>query len=347
MKNDNMNNKKGADSQMISVISPCYNVEAYVARFIDSVLAQTYPFWELILIDDGSTDKTGIICDEYAKKDHRIRVIHKQNEGVSEARNKGLEISIGEYIVFWDPDDWVEPDLLKFFFDACIRIKCDMAACDILYVSQDESGFLAKIPGCKWGDLQKEKKVTDKEMYYSIFIKSATLFNKLFTAKKINSIRFDQEKHYGEDTDFLLRAMQHMQSAVLLPYIGYNYYYKRPGNVVSASIDNRSLELIDNSKKIYESMKEIGLTALGVFRIHVAVMEVMRKIPVEMLGNTEMKKYIDACGIAVRYPAFTDIMKFVADRHFKLIDKSRYIMNYISPRFRTVWKKTKNFLYGN
>ena len=122
---------------MISIISPCYNVETYLLRFVDSVLAQTYSDWELILIDDGSLDRTGRICDEYVEKDRRIHVIHQQNEGVSEARNRGLEISKGEYIVFWDADDWAEPDLLYKMHSACVRAGCEMAACDAYYIYQD------------------------------------------------------------------------------------------------------------------------------------------------------------------------------------------------------------------
>ena len=331
---------------MISIISPCYNVEPYLPRYIDSILAQTHTDWELILIDDGSTDQTGYICDEYAKKDKRIQVVHKQNEGVSEARNTGLELCKGEYIVFFDADDWIEPDMLHVLFDACIRTGCDMAACDAYYVSQDEQGQLIREADRKWGNLQEEKIVTGKEIYYRIFLKSATLMNKILPADSIKYMRFDKEKHYGEDIDFLFRAMQKLQSAVLLPYIGYNYFYKRPGNVVSAGIDKRSLELVENAKKLYSGMKGLGLNALGVYRIHTAVMEVLRKIPVETLGKKEMKKYINACGKAIRYPSLKDRFMFFADRHFNVEAKSRYFMNMISPGFRTVWKRVKYSLLG-
>ncbi|HJA50079.1 MAG TPA: glycosyltransferase, partial [Candidatus Fusicatenibacter intestinipullorum] len=91
----------------ISVIIPVYNVEKYLKRCLDSVINQTYKNLEIILIDDGSTDNSGKICDEYAQKDERIIVIHKENGGVSSARNKGLDICIGDYISFIDSDDWI------------------------------------------------------------------------------------------------------------------------------------------------------------------------------------------------------------------------------------------------
>ena len=98
----------------ISVIIPVYNVEKYLKRCLDSVINQTYKNLEIILIDDGSTDKSGNICDEYAAKDKRIIVIHKENGGLSDARNKGLDICTGDYISFIDSDDWIENGFYEY-----------------------------------------------------------------------------------------------------------------------------------------------------------------------------------------------------------------------------------------
>ena len=97
----------------ISIIVPIYNVEKYLSRCVDSILNQTFTDFELILVDDGSTDNSGKICDEYAEKDCRIKVIHKDNWGVSSARNVGLENSVGEYIMFCDSDDFVEKNAVS------------------------------------------------------------------------------------------------------------------------------------------------------------------------------------------------------------------------------------------
>ena len=96
---------------MISIIVPIYNVELYLEKCIESIINQTYKDIEVILINDGSTDKSGIICDKYAKIDDRIIVLHKENGGVSSARNKGLDIAKGDYIAFVDPDDYIEPNM--------------------------------------------------------------------------------------------------------------------------------------------------------------------------------------------------------------------------------------------
>lgn len=105
----------------ISIIIPVYNVEQYLARCIDSILAQTFTDFELLLIDDGSKDNSGKICDEYAEKDDRIRVFHKKNDGVSSARNLGLDEASGDWVTFCDADDWVEEDFLLLFKDMMLE----------------------------------------------------------------------------------------------------------------------------------------------------------------------------------------------------------------------------------
>ena len=115
---------------LISIIIPVYNVEQYLSRCIDSVINQTYKNLEIILIDDGSTDDSGEICDEYALKDNRIKVMHKQNGGVSSARNEGLDISKGNYIGFIDSDDFIEKDMYEFLYDLLTKNNCDISCCN-------------------------------------------------------------------------------------------------------------------------------------------------------------------------------------------------------------------------
>ena len=110
----------------ISVIVPVYNVEKYLSRCVDSILNQTFTDFECILVDDGSPDNCGKICDEYAKKDKRVKVIHKQNGGLSDARNTGLDIAGGEYIYFLDSDDYVEYNLLEKLNDTICVCNAEM-----------------------------------------------------------------------------------------------------------------------------------------------------------------------------------------------------------------------------
>ncbi len=114
---------------LISVIVPVYNVENYLSKCIDSILAQTYTNLEIILVDDGSPDNCGKICDEYAKKDSRIKVIHQENGGLSAARNAGLDTATGDYIGFVDSDDYIEPDMYNCLHNSIINSKVKIACC--------------------------------------------------------------------------------------------------------------------------------------------------------------------------------------------------------------------------
>ena len=114
----------------VSIIVPVYKAEAYLHRCVDSILAQTFTNWELLLIDDGSPDRSGAICDEYASKDARIRVFHKENGGVSSARQKGQDEARGEYTIHADHDDWVEPTMLEELYKKAKADDADMVICD-------------------------------------------------------------------------------------------------------------------------------------------------------------------------------------------------------------------------
>lgn len=117
---------------LISVIVPIYNVEAYLPECIESILNQTYANFECILVDDGSPDRCGAICDEYAKRDSRIKVIHQPNRGVSEARNTGLDAANGQYISFVDSDDWIKPEMLEVLFEITQKYQVQIADAIVL-----------------------------------------------------------------------------------------------------------------------------------------------------------------------------------------------------------------------
>lgn len=118
---------------------PVYKAERYLSRCVNSILKQTFSDFELILIDDGSPDNSGKICDEYALKDKRIIVIHQENQGVSAARQKGLDTATGEFAIHADPDDWVEPDWLETLYTEAIRAKADMVICDFERIYRDKN----------------------------------------------------------------------------------------------------------------------------------------------------------------------------------------------------------------
>ena len=121
----------------VSIIVPLYKSERYLPKLLNSILEQTYTNLEVILVDDGSPDDSGIIADEYKKKDNRISVIHKQNGGCCEARNAGLDIATGYYLMFADGDDWLEPDCVEYLVKIAEENNCEMSTTDAIFTTRD------------------------------------------------------------------------------------------------------------------------------------------------------------------------------------------------------------------
>lgn len=130
----------------ISVIIAVYAAEKYLKKCLDSLLVQTFHDFEIILVDDGSKDGSNVICDEYAKKDSRIKVFHKENGGVASARQCGLNHAVGEYVIHIDPDDWIEPNMLDSLIDVAIEESSDMVICDIVAHNKNKTEVLSQKP---------------------------------------------------------------------------------------------------------------------------------------------------------------------------------------------------------
>ena len=139
-------------SPLISIITPVYNVEQYLPQCIESIIRQTFQDWELILIDDGSRDRSGVICDEYALKDSRIRVLHKENTGQADSRNIALSMVRANVIGFVDSDDWIEPDMYKILYQTLIEKQADIMICGYFRDYKDET-----LPSCGGGEVSVYK----------------------------------------------------------------------------------------------------------------------------------------------------------------------------------------------
>lgn len=197
----------------ISVIVPVYNAENYLHRCVDSILAQTFTDFELWLVDDGSPDRSGEICDEYARKDRRVKVAHKENGGVSSARNVGLECASGEWICFVDSDDYVDPDYLTTLYVK--DLPCSSIVMMNYWECLDVKSFRASGP-------EMVKRFIDNQL-----IQESGPCCKLFNLDilRINNIEFDVNIHMGEDGVFLLRYlccidnMIHLENKNLYHYV--------------------------------------------------------------------------------------------------------------------------------
>lgn len=181
----------------ISIIVPVYQVEKYISQCIESILAQTFTDFELILVDDGSKDNSGKICDEYAEKDKRIRVLHKENGGLSDARNKGLDNASGNYFMFVDSDDYIAPNMAECLYQNIIKEDADIAACNFRYVFEEdvEEDFSTE---------NKAEVLSGKEIFYNRKNERnygfwTVAWNKLYKAETFKNMRFRFGKYHEDE----------------------------------------------------------------------------------------------------------------------------------------------------
>lgn len=222
----------------VSIIVPVYNARDYLPRCVDSILEQEYQDFELLLVDDGSTDGSGDICDVYQLKDKRVQVIHKENSGVSDSRNLALNTAVGEYIQFLDSDDWITPDATKLLVRSMEEYQCDMVIADFYRVAGERLSHK--------GDIEEEGVMSRQEFAAHMIENPAdfyygVLWNKLFRREIIEKyhIRMDTSISWCEDFLFNLEYIRHAHSFYALQAPIY-YYLKRKGSLVSQgmSINN-------------------------------------------------------------------------------------------------------------
>ena len=222
----------------LSIIVPIYKVEAYLPRCIDSILAQTFTDFELILIDDGSPDKCGEIMEEYAAKDSRIVTIHQENKGVSAARNAGLRIARGTYIGFVDPDDWIEEEMYEKMLHKAKETLADVVICGTNDYTENEI-FLRSLLNCERSYDQQELLEALYGMPNPI---GGAVWNKIFIRSKVCAVRFKPELSMAEDWVYLFQAFDQCRSGYQMKECYYNIRIRADSatraNEVQAMYDN-------------------------------------------------------------------------------------------------------------
>lgn len=231
---------------MISIIVPVYNIEEYLPRCLDSILTQTYTDLEVLLIDDGSKDASGDICDRYARKDPRVRVYHQANGGVSAARNRGLDMARGEYIGFVDGDDMLEKDILHRLYENAEKYQCEISCCQLATIETDGSISRAH--------MQKSECFCCEDLirrfFFDTFIKDMmySQCNKIFKANVLNGLRYGTYK-YGEDILFVFSALGRAKRMYYDSFIGY-YYIHRDTSAMKAPFSLNRFDYIDAIRMI-------------------------------------------------------------------------------------------------
>ncbi len=234
--------------ELISIIVPIYNTQNFLNKCVDSILNQTYRELEIILVDDGSTDESGKICDKYKLIDNRVKVIHKKNGGVSMARNYGLKMINGEYVIFIDSDDWLENNMIETLYNNMIKYKVDISICNFEIDCKDGK----KIITHKEEDLIT-RDIRDK--YENLFAKDGFggyLWNKLIKTEVVKNIFFNENIKIEEDVLFLIEVFQKCES---IYYNADNILYHYVVRDNSAVRFSYSIKDITKIKSLEEKLK--------------------------------------------------------------------------------------------
>ena len=231
--------------ELISVIIPIYNVEKYICKCVDSILRQSYANIEIILVDDGSPDNCGVICDEYEKKDRRVQVIHKENGGLSSARNIGLEKATGEYVVFVDSDDWIEGTYIEKLYYRLKENKADIAVPAFCLCYENGTQMVdSRISKCT--DYTSEEAL---EIFLFNGYLTPCVASKMWKKGIWDKIRCPEGKLF-EDQFTTYKLLMNADKIVYEPKV-YYYYYKRDGSIGHTAFSNRTYDLLEAINEEY------------------------------------------------------------------------------------------------
>lgn len=308
--------------KIVSVIIPVYNVERYLPKCIDSIINQTYKNLEIILVDDGSPDGCPALCDQYASKDNRIKVVHKQNGGLSSARNAGLEVATGDYVCFFDSDDYVEPDMLEKMLKATIDSKLDVCVCGyyVDYFDDDEKELSSKAVLPKHSDINSSLSLFDCESMLGI---SGYAWNKLYSRKFLvdNQLKFVQGVSLVEDLLFNSQVFKKGAKINFIAYAGYHYIQR--GRV---TLGVKYYENFFELKQMAIDAKKDILTTCGVGQT--------------VINEFYKKAYVDVVWGTIKNLANSNLTKKEKNEKIKKIIKDKDILAKIK-KFKPKSKKEK------
>ena len=232
----------------LSVVVPVYNVESYLSQCLDSLLEQEYNNLEIIVVDDGSSDRSGEICDQYARKYSNIRSYHKFNGGLSSARNYGIDYASGEYIAFVDSDDWIKPTMFELLMSNAIKYNAEVVSCRHIYYYSD-------------GKMELSRSGENVDTVYNSFEAKRHLYTnfsfwgKIFRRFFFNDIRFPEGKLY-EDSRTMYRIALEVTTYVSLSSHEY-YYRQRPTSIMGTFTTQNYLDRVSVWDEIYAGVKDV------------------------------------------------------------------------------------------
>ena len=236
-------------NELISIIVPVYNVEQYLEKCVDSIINQKYKNLEIILVDDGATDSSGKLCDELAKIDNRIKVYHKENGGLSDARNYGVERATGDYIGFVDSDDYIDSEMYEELYEAIKKENVDVVECNLKIIYPDRVELFTE---------QKYYNVYTKQEYLEEYLKIEKIFGsacvRLIKSDIAKKLKFPVGKLY-EDTYYAYDLIEKVDRYVIMNNPYYNYLM-RENSITNAKFNPRILDLIEIVEKFHKTTYE-------------------------------------------------------------------------------------------
>ena len=319
---------------MISVIVPVYNVEEYLEECLESIQNQTYTNFEVILVNDGSTDTSKEICERYCKQDTRFHLLNQENQGQSVARNRGFKESIGQYIMFVDSDDVVNTDVLEVLLPY-MKTDVDIVECEM--TREKEAFFLNKIPTIVFEGNSKEA-ILNCIAFRAV---KFCAFTKLYRREIVEKIPF-LEGYIYEDVFTGINYLNHIRKIIVVDYIGY-YYRVRPNSTMTKSFNEKNLDIFPIGKKLIESFddNEYLLPYIGYFIFYLSLSHYQRD------GITKVSPYFDM------YENFIRDCAFLAKQSKEVVSKYRLLRIYLMapkyfitithPLYRFIYKRWSNF----
>lgn len=332
-------------NDLISVIIPAYKVEKYIDTCMHSVLNQTYKNLEIILVDDGSPDNCPKIIDEYAKKDKRIKVIHKENGGISSARNAGMDIAQGKYITFLDSDDSISLDMYETLYNLIKKYDTDIAMCQLIKVTMDEKGNII-IPK------EIDEEIVEK-VYEPVDVLKSTLIDdnvgnyvctKLIKREMINNIRFPNGKVY-EDAATTYKFIDAVNKIAYINKKMYYYLYGREGSITGTFTEKKICDSMDayygKYKFLIENYPEIEKDAcVNWVRLYTSAMEKINMNNYETLWNSQE--------VLNKYESFKEAFDKVDEAFLKkYLEPYRLISAILLRHGRETYKEMFPIIYNN
>lgn len=283
------------DGALVSVVVPVFNVEAYINRCVESIICQTYSNLEILLVDDGSTDSSGLLCDELKSIDGRIQVYHKVNGGLSDARNYGIEHSFGRYITFVDSDDRIVPDMIENLYTALVETGCDFAQCQYYFEYEDgrtEENY----------NEQLERTILSGQELIDSFAQSGPLgltvvaWGKLYKRELFDHVRYPKGRYHEDVVAMCDLVLGPVKSVVVLKKPGY-YYLQRGNSIIRLISEKRLIDAVWSQNYVVTALKDDERILHYSDRILFdTIMDVVEKIPLNGIADyANVCQYITQC----------------------------------------------------